>query len=192
MKGAYDMCGRYTVFDPDENSLLNKFLKDAGFIEPVSDIRPTDPAPIILKKGSSLSVGLGFFGFPPFGNISTPVINARSETASGKRYFAEALLCRRCMIPASGFFEWSRDGQKYLFTRRDNEGLYMAGAYNEYGGIRKFVIFTRSATDDISDIHKRMPVILRSENVRDYISDPYAYEDLFIASPPPLSRVLCV
>ena len=186
------MCGRYTVFDPDENSMMNRFLKDAGLFEAKTDIYPSDPAPIVAPGQNGLEIRLSFFGFPPIGNGTKPVINARCETADSKPYFSSALMLRRCVIPATGFYEWSRDElhTKYIFTPKQGTMLFMAGAYNEYGGIKRFVIFTRSANGDMEDIHSRMPVLLNQNKVREYILAPYAYEDAFCRVPPSLLRAV--
>ena len=184
------MCGRYTVFTQDEDSLMNKFLKQAGFIEPVSEIYPTNPAPIIMPFEGRITARCAFWGFP-LTNSTKQVINACSESAAGKRFFSDALYNRRCVVPATGFFEWSRKTKdKYIFTPRSDGLLYMAGAYNLYGGIKRFVIFTRSADEDVIDVHNRMPVLIEHNNVRDYLCGIYYFEEAFILPPPQLDRTL--
>ena len=185
------MCGRYTVFTEDEDGLMNKLLRQAGFNEIPGEIRPTDPAPIITFCDGKIRSRFAYWGFPSPSAPEKPVINARSETAVGKRFFRDALFGRRCVIPATGFFEWSRRTKiKYLFTPMDGDMIYMAGAYNEYGPVKKFVIFTRDADEDMSDVHNRMPVMLESGSVRDYLTVFDYYEDAFIAAPPRLYRTV--
>lgn len=185
------MCGRYTVFTQNEDSLMTKFLEQAGFKEPLSDIYPTDAAPIITLFDGKIRARYAYWGFPSPDDHGKPVINSRSETASGKRFFRDALFNRRCVIPATGFYEWSRQTKlKYLFSGINEEIIYMAGAYNEYGPIKKFVIFTREADDDISDIHNRMPVLIPGGHVREYLTEFSYYERAFIAAPQRISRVL--
>ena len=178
------MCGRYTVFTQNDDSLMLTLLEQAGFTEMPSDIYPTDPAPIIALSDGKIKSRFAYWGLPSPADPSRPVINSRSETASVKRFFHDALFYRRCVIPATGFYEWSRETKlKYLFNARDSEMLYMAGAYNEYGPVKKFVIFTREADDDISDIHNRMPVLLPQERIRQYLTDGGYYEKAFISAP---------
>ncbi len=185
------MCGRYTVFTEDEDSLMTKFLKQAGFKEPVGDIFPTDPAPIITAYDGKIRAKYAFWGFPSPSGDSKPVINSRSETAVGKRFFREALYQRRCVIPATGFYEWSRESKlKYFFKCTDDDIMYMAGAYNDYGPVKKFVIFTRGADDDMADVHNRMPVLLTSGTVREYLTQLDYFERAFILAPPRLYRSL--
>lgn len=185
------MCGRYTVFTQNEDSLMNRFLEQAGFTEKPGEIRPTDPAPIIALSDGKIRAKFAYWGFPSPDGTQRPVINSRSETASAKKFFREALFRRRCVIPATGFFEWSRETKlKYLFRRTDDEIVYMAGAFNEYGPVKKFVIFTRGADEDMADVHNRMPVLLTAPDVRRYLTEFDYYETAFIAAPPGLNRAL--
>ncbi len=185
------MCGRYAMKPVSQNSLLDKILEQAGFDEPPGDIRPTDPAPILVFLDGKIKAKYAYWGFPSPDDHNRPVINSRSETAEGKRFFREALHNRRCVIPATGFYEWSRETKlKYLFNGADSDIIYMAGAYNEYGAVKKFVIFTREADDDISDIHNRMPVLIPKEHVRDYLTEFSYYEKAFITAPERITRTL--
>ena len=185
------MCGRYTVFTQNDDSLMLTLLEQAGFTEMPTDIRPTDAAPVIAYTDDKIRSKFAYWGFPSPEDPSKPVINSRSETAGVKRFFKDALFYRRCVIPATGFYEWSRETKlKYLFNARDSEMMFMAGAYNEYGPVKKFVIFTREADDDIADIHNRMPVLLPQERVRQYLTDTSYYEKAFITAPLRITRTL--
>jgi putative SOS response-associated peptidase YedK len=100
------------------------------------------------------------------------IINARSETAEEKPMFKSAMANRRCLIPASGYFEWKKDGKhktKYAFHRSDGM-LYLAGCYREEkdSPLPTFVILTRNAVGDIIDIHDRMPVIVPKDKIDDW------------------------
>lgn len=185
------MCGRYTVFTQKEDSLMDRFLEQAGFKERPGDIYPTDPAPIIALSDGKIRAKFAYWGFPSPSDPSKPVINSRSETAVGKKFFRDALFYRRCVIPATGFYEWSRETKiKYIFRCRDDDMVYMAGAFNEYGPVKKFVIFTRDADDDMSDIHNRMPVLLTAATVRKYLTEFDYFNTSFLLAPPSLSRTV--
>lgn len=165
-------------------------LSQAGFTTMPGDVFPTDAAPILTLSDGKIRSKFAYWGLPSPSNPSRPVINSRCETASVKRYFRDALYYRRCVIPATGFYEWSRETKlKYLFSARDSELLFMAGAYNEYGPVKKFVIFTREADDDISDVHNRMPVLLPQDRVKEYICDTAYYEKAFLTAPLRIIRV---
>jgi putative SOS response-associated peptidase YedK len=95
-------------------------------------------------------------------------INARSETAADKPMFAEALRQRRCLIPASGFFEWVRRGkakQPYCFRMTDDRPFAFAGiweAWRPESGppLLTCAILTTTANELVRPVHDRMPVIV--------------------------------
>lgn len=96
---------------------------------------------------------------------SSLIINARSETAALKPMFRGSMELRRCLISATHYFEWQRhDGGKTKYAIRP-EGvhiLYMAGLYRlgRDSKMASCVILTRPASESVSAIHDRMPVIL--------------------------------
>ena len=146
-----------------------KNLKTSGEIFP-SDVVPVlansrrqDVQPFAMRWGYSFPVG-------------RPVINARAETAAEKPLFRDGMRQRRCLIPASSYFEWERrDGQKIKYAIRPAgaEMLYLAGIYhleNHDGAVvPSFAILTRSAAPEIAFIHDRMPVILPPDCARDWL-----------------------
>lgn len=105
------------------------------------------------------------------------MINARSETAAEKPMFRKSLLERRCLIPASGYYEWRRtqsggkSKEKYALYRT-GQPIYMAGLWRMEQGekLPVFVILTREAGPGIADIHDRMPVILPDEIHQEWLS----------------------
>jgi putative SOS response-associated peptidase YedK len=117
---------------------------------------------------SERDVSLLKWGFPNFRNNGV-IINAKSETLHERPTFKKILFTKRCLIPASGFFEWKKTDdpkvkEKYLI-QTENDMFYMAGLYNEFvdkSGIRynAFVIITTEANEQMAPIHDRMPVIL--------------------------------
>ena len=110
-------------------------------------------------------------------------INARSETAGEKQLFRESAQLRRCLIPASCYFEWEHraDGKvKYAIRPRGKELLYLGGLYTkpEPGALPRFTILTRKAADGISFIHDRMPVIVPKEKEPDWLSQQMTLDKL--------------
>ena len=96
------------------------------------------------------------------------MINARAETASIKPAFCDAMISRRCLIPADGFYEWMRTGktkQPYCFEVNDGELFAFAGLWERWkdptgNWIKTCSILTTSPNAVTSAIHDRMPVIL--------------------------------
>ena len=104
--------------------------------------------------------------------------------------FRESVLRRRVVIPASGFYEWNRQKEKVTFTSALTEQpiLYMAGFYNRYEDTDRFVILTTVANDSIADVHERMPLLLRQQEVEEWLRDEYMLESFLNSTPHGLKR----
>lgn len=101
--------------------------------------------------------------------IGVKMINARAETVAGKPAFRAAFRRRRCLIPASGFYEWQKQTggpkQPFWIAAADSGLLTFAGLWESWlspdgGELRTCTIVTTAANDQLSPIHHRMPVIL--------------------------------
>jgi putative SOS response-associated peptidase YedK len=187
------MCGRYTIFtDADERELFeiiaaaNKKYGDGSFR--TGEIFPGDTVPV-LTVPSFREPSLFTWGFPARSG-SRPIINARSETAAQKPMFRDAVIARRCIIPSTGFYEWDAEKKKYLFTLPDSKMLYMAGLYSYFGGAAQYVILTAPANASVAETHNRMPVVLRREMLRPWLTDEGAAMEILHTEPPELSREL--
>jgi len=189
------MCGRYLLEDEAYADIL-QILHDLNAAKnrvsidniPVSDfvrgeVLPTSIAPVI----ENYEIVAVKWGFPHWKNTGV-IINARSETALEKRMFGKALRERRCVIPSSGFYEWShrsepdRSGgkrkakEKFLFRRPGEHMLYMAGmasTFTDALGVEysAFTILTTAANDSVAHVHDRMPVILAADEIDMWASD---------------------
>jgi putative SOS response-associated peptidase YedK len=105
-------------------------------------------------------------------------INARAESVESRPTFAEAFTHRRCIIPASGFYEWAGPNyarQPYWVHRRDGDLLLFAGLYTneeaaDNGMPASFTILTCAANPTLATIHDRMPVILSDRDADDWMN----------------------
>ena len=79
--------------------------------------------------------------------------------------------CRRCVLPASGFYEWDRSKEKVTFTLTGEPVIYLAGIYRPYGPENRFVIITREANESMLPVHDRMPLMISPQYVRDWLHD---------------------
>jgi len=147
------------------------------------EIRPMDIAPVIATSASRRTVGAypmrWGFRHPTRGML---VFNTRSETAAEKPLFCTSISDRRCLIPASGYYEWQNaDGKKtkFSFFSGDHESLYLAGLYlrSSHDKLPFFTILTRGATAELKGIHARMPVILPKDRMVDWLSPEKDYND---------------
>lgn len=181
------MCGRYAL------SLAGADLTDifeidevAGPLPPPSyNIAPTDPVIAVLERHRSdgrtrvldeLRWGLvPSWAKDPSG--AARLINARIETAPDKPSFRKAYAQRRCLLPATGYYEWlpatGPSGkpikQPYFIRPADGGLLVMAGLYEfwkapDAGWLVTATVLTTSATDELGRIHDRMPMAVPAEN----------------------------
>ena len=101
-------------------------------------------------------------------SIGSRLINARAETVAEKPAFRSACRDRRCLIPASGFYEWTKDAEDnrlpWYITRADGEPMVFAGIWQDWEregeAFRTCAIVTCAANEAMAQIHNRMPVVL--------------------------------
>ena len=187
------MCGRYSLFTDENSREILQIVQEVGSRHPAmktGEIFPTNTAPILRQEGQAIHADAAIWGFPPFGQKGGVLINARAETAFEKIRFRESLLSRRCVVPSTGFYEWSRDAsrQKYRFLLPNSRALYMAGIYTEYKGEKRFVILTTEGNASVRDIHPRMPVVLRTDQIEEWIKNPEKTAALLQGRQPALER----
>jgi putative SOS response-associated peptidase YedK len=175
------MCGRYTLHTEKE-ALARRFeleaaeLAEAGEYAPRYNVAPTQPVlALVERQGKRRAVQLRWGLIPHWTAADAPLpswINARAETVATRPAFREAFARRRCLIPASGFYEWqaargaSRRKIPHWIARRDARPLAMAGVWARWRSpagetIESCAIITTSANSAVREIHERMPVILR-------------------------------
>ena len=173
------MCGRYYIeIDKEELEEICKQVQQniAGdeqlsFNMESGEVFPTNIVPVRVGDSEYKAMKWGFTGFD-----GKPIINARSETATEKPTFKKPMQTGRCLIPASGYYEWQKVGtkkQKYSFLLPENKTMYMAGCYRveEGSSLYRFVILTRAASTILKEIHERMPVIIPVWKIHDWLDN---------------------
>jgi len=187
------MCGRYnfTVEQSQEmEEILEKInVKFHGNKGKTGEIFPTDLAPILIEEHKEIAPTLSTWGFPNYNNKGV-LINARAETAFEKKTFRESLLSRRCIIPSTGFYEWDSEKRKFLFQQNSTNALYMAGLYNYYDEVMRFVILTTEANESMKDIHHRMPLVIPKEELSEWILDSRITNEILHRVPPLLNKIM--
>ena len=176
------MCGRYTLSNPQgsfsetpeiDTRFLAEFV-ETPWVEPRYNIAPTQDVPVITNEGTRRIERMRW-GLVPFWakdlKIDTRLINTRGETVAKKPAFRANFKRKRCLIPASGFYEWKREGKTKIpmHIRLHGGGFYaIAGLYDRWKNpegewISSCTIITTSANELMAPIHDRMPVILSEE-----------------------------
>jgi putative SOS response-associated peptidase YedK len=173
------MCGRYRL--SRRKQILEEHFDSVSEMEdwtPRYNIAPTQPVPVIRQhpRDPVRNLSLLRWGLVPSWakdpSVAARMINARSETASTKPAFADALKFRRCLIPADGFYEWQRTGktkQPYCFEINRGELFAFAGLWDQWNDasgkpLETCSILTTTPNAVTSSVHDRMPVILDSSN----------------------------
>lgn len=149
---------------------------DSFAMEPGRDVRPSDASAVICRKDDGLAAVSMRWGF------SNPykkglVINARAETAGEKKLFSDSIKNRRCIIPASGFYEWDPYKARFRFHLPGNELILLAGIYHEEQGIPRYTVLTTEANDSMRPVHDRMPVMIGRDELRPWILDDEGFHE---------------
>jgi putative SOS response-associated peptidase YedK len=166
------MCGRFHL-EPDEDFYPRFGLKhkDDDYIKPNDNVRPGTYIPVI-NNSPAKELSLMKWGFIPVWakdeKIGYKMINSRSETIFEKPSFRSAIKNSRCLIPATGFYEWDDKKRPHLFQPKDDKYMAFAGIYSKWKNsngeiIPTCSIITTSANKYVAKIHERMPVIIEKD-----------------------------
>jgi putative SOS response-associated peptidase YedK len=178
---------REIVEEMNRSPLVRKWQKKTG-LKTYGEIRPTDVVPVIAPNRSGDRAV-----FPMKWGVSgkSLLMNARSETAGVKPTFKESWERRRCIIPASWYFEWehlrgndgkTRTGDKYMIQPKDSPMTWLCGLYRIEEGLPVFVVLTREPGEEIRFIHDRMPLILPEKYIDAWIRPDTKPEELLPAA----------
>ena len=200
------MCGRFTLktdpkviasqFQVSSIAILEGSIADltspakkldqieSDPFRPNFNVAPTHQIPAIVSQNEERLLAVFAWGLIPSWAkdpaIGSRMINARSETAAEKPSFRSALVKRRCIVPADGWYEWQGSpGKKtpYYFSAPNESVLGLAGIYESWKQpdgqmLWSAAILTQEARPDFSYIHDRMPVLLTPELQDTWLNSP--------------------
>ena len=186
------MCGRYDNLIAREayKTMYRAMRLPAWNFPPRYNIAPTDQIPIVRidPRDDTRELALARWGLVPFWmkeKPKVPHINARAETVHKLPLFREAFTKRRCLIPATCFFEWQKrdDGkQPYRFTRSDDEPFAFAGIweFTRLNGedLLSAAIIVGEPNPLMDGIHDRMPVMLLPEDYDRWLDPEMSIDNL--------------
>lgn len=179
------MCGRFALKAPPSQLITQFDLNECADFPMRYNIPPGTNIPVIrLSPDGKRVLHLLRWGLVPHWakdpSIGARLNNARGESVAEKPSFRTAFKQRRCLVPASGFFEWKTEGkikQPYYFSLKSGEPMAMAGLWESWtapdGGILRTVsIITTAANAIMAPIHDRIPVIINPENWHAWLGEP--------------------
>lgn len=161
------MCGRYYVDTGADDPEIRRIIEEVNekyqntpqlAAMKTGEIFPTDTA-AVLADGQPVLMKWGFARF----DLKGKVINARAETLRDKPMFQKLLDQKRCLVPASWYFEWEKAGSvKRKYAIGTGKTIYLAGLYRfeQAENLPVYVIITKPAAENIAFIHDRMPAIV--------------------------------
>jgi len=187
------MCGRFTLIIYPEVLAKIFDLQEIPQIEPRYNIAPGQKVACIRNIGDHNQLDLLEWGLLPslFEDVTHAPINAQSETVHEDPTFTHAIKFNRCIIPASGFYEWMPQmdrKQPYYIRLRNSSVVGFAGLWetriSEDGTeLNTCCIITTVANDIVKPIHDRMPLILNPEDYNLWLNrnvhDPHEFETLY-------------
>lgn len=168
------MCGRYGVTESPQMLALYFMLSAEPAAFSNGDVRPTNLAPIIREQDGLRVATLARWGLIPAWatdpKIAQHTFNARAESVAEKPSFRAAFKRRRCLVPASAFFEWQtipgeKRKKKLRFSSVDHHPLSLAGLWESWHPegtepVETFTIITTQANAFMLPVHDRMPAII--------------------------------
>jgi putative SOS response-associated peptidase YedK len=168
------MCGRFTLIGQDQFLAREFGVSDIPLLLPRYNIAPSQHVTAVRASstGSGREIAFLRWGLIPSWSkdpaLGNRLINARAETAQEKPSFRNAFRRHRCLIPASGFYEWQRQErgkQPYYIRMHDDRIFAFAGLWDRWegpdeGAIETCTILTTAANAVLAPIHDRMPVII--------------------------------
>lgn len=170
----------------ERSPLYEKFLLWAGKkILTEGEIRPTDIVPVLASSRSGKPAA-----YPMRWGVhmadQTPLFNARTEGNGVKPFFKEDWERRRCIVPASFYYEWNPQKEKFAIQPANSTVTWLCGLYRFEDDLPYFVILTRDPSAELRQIHDRMPLILPENKINEWIRPetdpskllPYALTDM--------------
>ena len=167
------MCGRYKITKPVTKSI--DLVKTNIKVENTDNYNahPTQKLPIIKSYTNGKALELCEWGLVPTWSKKlekfSPLINARKETLMEKVTFKNLIQTSRCLVLADGYYEWKREEKSkvpFYFSKEDDELMFFAAIHQN----NQFCIITREATESVSQIHHREPLILNQNQINNYLN----------------------
>jgi putative SOS response-associated peptidase YedK len=169
------MCGRYSLVPTENIAARFDAQQEQLSLQPRYNVAPSQSLPVVVRNSPNRLVEMQWGLIPswskePRAQFST--INARAETISKSPVFRGPFKSRRCLVPASGFYEWQRTSngkQPFCIRLKDDDLFAFAGLYDIWrdadgNELYSYTVITTTPNRLVAPIHNRMPVILRRDD----------------------------
>jgi putative SOS response-associated peptidase YedK len=169
------MCGRYSLVPTENIAARFDSRQEQLALLPRYNIAPSQSMPVVVRNSPNRLVEMQWGLVPSWAKeprVAFSTINARAETVAKSPVFRGPFKSRRCLVPASGFYEWQRTSegkQPYCIQLKGGELFAFAGLYDIWrdgdgNELYSYTIITTTPNPLVAPIHNRMPVILRPED----------------------------
>ena len=181
IKGNVTMCSRYSLIGFDDAAERFGIAEPPAGFPPHFNIAPGSVNPVIVRDGRPDAVMMKWGLVPHWSrDIRTAhrPANARSESLAEKPMFKDLLKNKRCIVPASGFFEWKKEWTRkvpFYIRVKDDPIFAFAGLYDVWHNpagevLWTYTIINTEPNELMAPLHNRMPVILRRENEQRWLA----------------------
>ncbi|KRW98160.1 Protein of unknown function DUF159 [Pseudocohnilembus persalinus] len=103
------------------------------------------------------------------------ILNVKSEEASSKPTFKPLINKNRCVVMAQGYYEWDSNKNPHSFKYKNNETIYIAALYNNQDNV---MLLTREAKGTLGKVHQRMPVVLKQDQIEEWLNCENSFADV--------------
>ena len=177
------MCGRYNLIIDGDSLAESLDIQQSFEFKARYNIAPSQMAPVIRMGEQGRELVMMKWGLLPHWSkeekLKYSTINARAETVAEKPTFRTPFKRSRCLVPATGFYEWKAEvsgpKQPYLIRKQDRKLMVFSGLWDHWEKegqvIDSYTIIVTQANQIIRNVHDRMPVILNSKNYDEWL-DP--------------------
>lgn len=183
------MCARTTLTRKDLREIAEDLAaelseEDARLYRPRYNAAPSETLWLLRAGADRRIIAPAVWGYLASGR---PLINVRGEKIGLGASFREAFASRRCGVICDGFFEWNRRHQPTWFHRADGGLLILGGLYQRppaASELPRFTILTTRPNPLVAAVHDRMPLVVPTERIDDWLHDEAARViDLFAPAP---------
>ena len=180
------MCGRFSLTATNDELMQRFGVVVTQNMTPRWNIAPSQTSLVLRSDGLTMSDQTAQFGVHST-SLNKRIINARSETISEKPFFREAFRARRCLVPASGWYEWDKTKQPYHVQLIDGRVMGLAGIMFETSrsGDGAFVLLTTASDGVLSSVHHRCPLVLATASWQSWLNGDEMLARSHLVTPDP-------